>query len=375
MVNHAHLLFCLTVLTTNLCQGQNTPPSGRLYNPPMQVEDGWRVAKAADAGLSVDSLNVLLRLIESTPPQDFRSLTIARDGRLVVDAYFNSYNRTTLHDIRSATKSITALLTGIALDRGLIHSIHDPLFKLFEEGAGYIALDPGKIQITLEDALTMRSALDADANDVDSPGNEINWLDSERDWLEFNLSLPMTNGTPGENYVYNSTNAFLTGAMIEQAAGIPLHEFAEKHLFSPLGITDFYWSTGPGGYTAGMGNLYLTNRALAKIGQVVLDSGLWGKTRIVSAEWIDEMTRKHVDLPGPFMDTHGYGYLWYTGTKIVNGAPVNYVFASGNGGNVIYISPQLDLVVAMSSSAYGTPHGNFRSNVIFERILHAVQNW
>ena len=370
-MNRIILIGCI-VFCMHQSHAQTNSNPVREYSSPVKTNDGWEVANAGEQDISEDSLSALLSLIQSTPPQDFRSLTIARDGKLVLDAYFNSYNRNTLHDIRSATKSITALLTGIALEQKLIEDVDVPLFRLFSDGEAYLEEEPRKARITLRDALTMRSALDADAFDVNTPGNEANWLDGQENWLDFNLRLPMTEDEPGERYVYNSTNALLAGAVIEEVSGESLRSFAEMQLFGPLGIREYYWGVGPGGHTAGMGNLYLANRDFAKIGQLILDDGRWKGQRVLPKDWAGEVAKKRVELPMPFMDTHGYGYLWYIGTKIIAGKTINYVFASGNGGNVVYVVPEYHLVVAICSSAYSTQYGNFRSNNIFEFVLRAV---
>ena len=353
-------------------QAQTDGTSQRVYIPPQSVQDGWRTANAIDHGLSVDSLNVLFRLIEDTPPEDFRALSVARHGELIVDAYFNSYNRNSLHDIRSATKSITGLLVGIALEQGVLPGLDAPMPQLFPVQKITWDANSRKSSITLRNLLTMQSALDADAFDMNSPGNEANWLGENFDWLEYVINIPMRADEPGERYVYNSANAFLAGAAIEVSTGNTLESFARENLFQPLGISEFYWSHGPGGHTAGMGNLYLNNRDFLKFGQLILDDGAWDSHQVLPPDWALVATEKYAELPMPFFDTHGYGFLWYVGTKQIRGRQIDYTFASGNGGNVVYVVPQLDLVVALMSSGYGTGYGNNRSNNIFEFILRSV---
>ena len=363
-------IVCLICLVAHTCKAQNNAVN--LYTVPVQVNDGWETGRANAFRISEDSLDVLLNLIGSTPPQDFRALAITRHGKLVLDTYFNSYNRNTLHDIRSAAKSITALLVGIAVDQGLIADEKVSLYSLFKRSDSLIEQDRRKAAITLYDALTMQTGLDADAYNNNSPGNEANWLDSEDDWVDFVLRLPMTSEKPGTRHVYNSASALLAGAAVENASGLSLREFAGKHFFSPMMIPEFYWAVGPQNRTAGMGNLYLTNRAMAKIGQMVLDKGKWNGKQIVSARWIDALSEKHSSIPVPVFDTHSYGYMWYLGTKDIEGRDVDFIYASGNGGNVIYVVPQYNMVVTMLSSAYSTNYGSNRSNNIFEYILRAV---
>ena len=120
-----------------------------------------------------------------------KGIVIVRDGRLVSERYFNGDSVNTLHDIRSGTKSLTSLLIGIALQKGLIHSIDDSI-------APYLPGLPkdGREKITTKDLLTMRSGLDAYDDDTSSPGNE-NTLDASSDWIRTVYAAPMKL-TPGD---------------------------------------------------------------------------------------------------------------------------------------------------------------------------------
>ncbi len=129
------------------------------------------------------------------------------NGRLASERYFNGDSLDTLHDIRSATKSITSLLMGIAIQKGLVHSVNDSI-ALYLPGLS----KDGKEKTTIKDLLNMRSALDADDEDPSTPGNEDN-LDKSSDWIHTTYTEPM-NGIPGSKYNYCSINAFLTGAII-----------------------------------------------------------------------------------------------------------------------------------------------------------------
>ena len=366
---HYHSFFLLLLLITHPLLGQTGTVSTREYTVPTTFQDGWETADARQLGINIDSLQSLIRLIEDTPPSDLRGLAVSRNGKLIIDEYFNTYNRLTVHDIRSATKSITAMLAGIAI-RDNHFSTTTPLDQLFNQ---FTIPDRSKSNITLYHLLTMQSSLDADALDINTPGNEANWLTGEEDWLKTILSIPMRSDKPGTRYVYNSANAFLVGAAVEESYEMTLSAFAKKYLFTPLQIKEYYWALGPGSHTAGMGNLYLTNRDFLKLGQLVLDKGKWNEIQVIPNEWLRDMVKNHVELPNPFLDTHSYGYLWYVGTKNISGHAIDYSFASGNGGNVLYIVPSINLVVAIQSSAYGTGYGNFRSNVIFEKVLRMVE--
>ena len=311
-------------------------------------------------------LKALFRDLVSDPHKDIKGVVIIRHGKLISEAYFNGDTVNTLHDIRSATKSITATLMGIAIDRHLIQSVDDPI-------ATYLPGLPqdGKQNITIRDLLNMRSGLDADDEDPSTPGNE-DRLDESRDWMKTIYAMPMKT-QPGQKYIYCSINAFLTGAIIENASKIPLDVFAQQNLFDPLGIRNFKWRHVPVNRTTGQGNLQITARDEAEIGELILHNGQLGDRQIVNPGWVEKSIASQVPISAvdPYADF--YGYMWYSKAEPVGGHTVMVHFASGNGGNKIYVIPSLDMVVAITSSAYGHGYGQKRSQNILLRILAAAQ--
>lgn len=251
---------------------------------------------------------------------------------------------------------------GIAIDKGLIHDVQQPLAKLFRGG---------QPEVTLEHLLTMRSGLSADDDEPNSPGNEAR-MDDSKSWMDFALAVPQREA-PGTRYLYCSLNAFLAGAVVETASKKRLDAFAREHLFQPLGITNFQWRVGPDGHVAGQGNLRITLDAMTRIGQMCLDQGTVGSKQIVSRKWIERSLSSIVPIShsDPFADF--YGYMWYTKTHDASGKPVRVHFASGNGGNKIYVIPELKTVVAISSAAYGHRYAQRRSQQILKDVLNALR--
>lgn len=317
------------------------------------------------AGIQGDSLRSLINAIGMADPPDFRGIVVLKGEEILLEEYYSTYWRSTLHDIRSAGKSITGLLMGIAMDKGIVKNIDDPFLTYFPELQQEWPEGLGKV--TIENLLTMSSGMDADANDLNSKGNELYLLASE-DWIRFALDLPMV-FEPGTAYRYNSVAAMLVGAVIENASGMNLSDFAKEHLLTPLGIQEYYWWTGPKGRVAGMGNIYLSNLDFAKIGAMVANEGVWKGKQIISREWIKALSTKHLDISkqDPFAD--GYGYLWYISTS----GEHRYFFASGNGGNKLYVLPDLGLSVAILSSAYGRGYGHMRAENIFQLLLKSIK--
>ncbi len=315
------------------------------------------------------ALTSLVTELRADERRDLNGVFVSIDGATALEEYFNGEGPDTLHDMRSAGKSITSLLVGIAIDRGLIRGVDVPLTTLLPEPPA-----PDKARITLEDVLTMRSGLDADDEMPESAGNE-DKMDRAPDWLAFALRVPMKE-TPGRTYVYASVNAFLAGAVVERATGAPLDEFATKYLFEPLGITKTQWRRGPNNRTAGQGNLRMRLRDMARIGQMVLHAGAidagQGSRQVVSRAWIQRSLAGITSIAArdPYADA--YGYMWYLKPLTVGGRTVTVHFASGNGGNKIYIIPSHRMVVAITSSAYGRGYGQQRSQDILLRVLAAA---
>jgi CubicO group peptidase (beta-lactamase class C family) len=203
--------------------------------PLLPILAGVAVLAAAPTSRRIDApglpgIDSLFAALARDTTHDIKGVLVVRDDHVVAERYFNGDDSSTLHDIRSATKSITGLLTGIAIDQGLIVNVDVPLSSLL----------PLPLQRTdtlrLRDLLTMQSGLDSDDRDSLSAGNEVR-LDRSDDWLAFAAHVPMVH-RPGERYIYSSLNAYLLGAAVEHAAHEPLATFAERNLFAPLGSSD-----------------------------------------------------------------------------------------------------------------------------------------
>jgi CubicO group peptidase (beta-lactamase class C family) len=325
----------------------------------------WRPLPAEKSGIDSKAVDALYSDMEKEQHHDLNGIVIVRNGSLVSEHYFNGDSFDTLHDIRSATKSLTSLLMGIAIDKKLVHGVDDSI-------AMYLPGLPkdGKEKIKVKDLLNMRSGLDADDEDPSSPGNE-DRLDESSDWIRTVYAVPMKRA-PGEKYLYCSINAFLTGAIIENASKTPLDDFARTNLFGPLNIQSFRWRHVQVDRTTGQGNLEITARDAATLGQLMLNDGVVDGRRLVSHDWVVSSIASQVPIndSDPYSDF--YGYMWYTKAEPVGDHKVIVHFASGNGGNKIYIVPSLHMVVAITSSAYGTRWGQRRSQDILLKVLAAT---
>jgi len=314
--------------------------------------------------LASDPLTTALARWDQDEHPDLRAVVVMRDGRIVAERYYNGETAASLHDVRSAGKSVTALLAGIAIDQGALKNVDERVTAHWPEAAGSAVGD-----VRLDDLLTMRSGLDAFDEDPASPGNE-DKLDEAADPLAFVLAVPRATA-PGQVYRYNSLTSYVVGVELAKATGMSMADFARANLFTPLGISRWEWASDAAGYTKGQGNLSLTARDFATLGEMVRNKGLYNGRRIVSEAWLSEALAPRVPIADSDPYADHYGYFWYHKVHDINGQKVPVSFASGNGGNKIYVIPSRNMVVAITSSAYGRGYGQRRSEAILKALLAA----
>jgi CubicO group peptidase (beta-lactamase class C family) len=326
-----------------------------------QTEDGWQTATASSAGLSADRLKAMETAIRGGEFKKIGSILVARHGKLVYESYFDDSDATALRDTRSATKSLTDILVGIAIDKGLVSGVSAPILPFFPDKQPVQNPDPRKAKITIEDFLTMSSLLECDDWNDFSRGNEERMYVME-DWIQFTLDLPIKGFAPwakkpsespyGRSFSYCTAGATTLGGVLERAAKAPVTEFAKKNLFTPLGVQKVDWKFSSLGLALTGGGLGLQSRDLLKLGQLYLNGGAWNGLRIVSERWVKTSTQPHVRID----EQTEYGYLWWL--KSFKSGEKSYAafFMSGNGGNKVTVFPDLDMVVVLTSTNYNT-HG------------------
>jgi CubicO group peptidase (beta-lactamase class C family) len=290
-------------------------------------------------------------------------VAVVLDGDVVVERYGTgedwswgdplgvvAFGPDVLHDLRSVSKSVVSLLYGIALERGLVPPPDDPLLASFPEYPDLVS-DPRRSRLRIEHALTMSLGLEwnEDVPYTDETNSEIA-MEFAPDRYRFVLGRPVVE-EPGRRWTYCGGATALLGALIERGAGISLPEFARAVLFEPLGIERFAWLAGDDGVASPASGLRLTPRDLARIGRLMLDAGRWNGTPVVPEAWVRAATRPHLEID----DETAYGYQWYL-ARVPAGAlspePVPAVVAMGNGGQRLYVVPDLRLVVAITAGNY-----------------------
>src|ERR1700686_4233777 len=263
--------------------------------PSEPTNTDWRTAPSAEVGLSEARLRSLDSAIRSGEFNKIGSVLIARHGRLAYESYFDG-DAATLRDTRSATKSITDILVGIAIEEHKLSGVDAKVLALLPERARRIQnSDSRKTAITIEDFLTMSSPLECDDWNDASRGNEERMYLVE-DWAQFILDLPirgrMRSGeeveTPkyGRYFSYCTGGVFILSEVLGKTTALRTDKYAERKLFAPLGIARAIWVYSPLNVPQTGGGLRLSSVDLLKIAQLYLDGGKWGGRQIVNEEWV-----------------------------------------------------------------------------------------
>lgn len=344
---------------------------------PPAAEDGWAVGDAAAAGWNLDVLAAMERALADGLAPDTTSVLIARDGVLVYERYFGDSDRETLHDARSATKSVTALLVGAAIDRGRLAGVQARVYDLFRDRR-WQHPDPRKDAITVEDLLTMSSQWECDDDNAFSAGNEERMYLSA-DWVQFALDLPVKGYAPwmprpeqsphGRAFAYCTAGSFLLGALLERATGQPLEAFAAQALERPLDIVRSHWLHASEGTGMGGGGTRYRSRDLAKFGQLLIDRGRWRGRQVVPARWVDAMTTVQAQA----RDDADYGYQLWRFRFPVRGTERGVWAMSGNGGNYVFALAEERLVVVVTRRAYNQRQMHAQSQALLaDYVLKAL---
>lgn len=324
-----------------------------------------------EAGFIVDSLVALQTKIANTEHKDFTGLVVIKDHQLAIEWYYNTFWRNQILDIRSAGKSITSLLLGVAIQEGLIESLDQDVYSFFPKEK-YPAINEDYRKIKLRHLLDMSSGLDADTDDDGTPGHVAHWGAGD-EWVNYILNVPLID-EPGKKWVYADINPALIGAIIEERSGMSLRDFAYEKVFKPLGIKQFFWSTNASNQTVASGTLYISTLDLAKFGVLVANEGRWGEEQIVSADYIKTLIeRKVFDLTDYWDLTDSYGMFWYKKQRTIKGKTFDYLWASGRGGNQLIVIPEENMVIALTATAYGPNYGHGRAYAILTELLKAYQ--
>lgn len=346
-----------------LCCGQNIYS----YSQPKELEDGWKTNSLQSQNVDTTRIYQLFSQVKNGENK-MHSILLLKNGKIVIEEYFNDHSADKQHDLRSATKSIRSILLGIAIDKGFIDNVNDPISKYLKSPVPNKNLDERKDKITIKHLLTMSTGLDCNDWDKKSKGQE-DKIYRKKDWLQYTLDLPMVN-EPGTVSNYCSMGAVLIAEIISQASEMTVDEFAEQYLFNPLGITNVSWNHTSNKDVIPSGKrLYMTSRDMAKIGQLMLNNGKWNEKQIVSEKWTEESTTSETKITG--ID---YGYLWWNIPFKTKEKMVVAKVATGNGGQYIMVLPDLDIVAVFTGGAYNSKEDKLPFAIMNDVFLPTFTN-
>lgn len=366
-------------------------PQPYVYSMPKATDDGWQVASAASVGFDEKALALAVQKIVDIDPASRRawlihSMAVARHGKLVLDEYFYGHDMDRPHDTRSAGKTFSAIMLGGIMLQGAKISPQTKVYELLAGMGPFAHPDPRKAKITLGHLMTHSAGMACDDNDENSPYSEdkMQTQTAQPNWWKFSLDIPMAYD-PGQHYAYCSGNINLVGAALTTASNTWLPELFDRTVAEPLQFGKWHWNLMPTneGYLGG--GSYVRTRDLLKIGQAYHSGGVWNGRRIATAAWAKESMSAHMrispattgrsgeDFANVYWETDE-GYAWHiinvkSGDKLIPA-----IHANGNGGQLLLIVPQFDLVVAFTAGNYGQGVWNReRDDITGDLIIKAIR--
>lgn len=276
------------------------------------------------------------------------------------------WKRSQLHTMQSVSKSVTSALVGIAIRRAELPGVEAPLMPYFS--AFRVKADPRRDRMTLRDVLTMTTGIqwDESSSSYTNAANDCAEMEASPDWIQYVLDRPMAD-EPGRRFEYNSGATQLLSYLILKATGRQADDYANEHLFAPLGI-EYRWKRTPKGLADTEGGLYLRPRDLAKLGLLYLRDGTWEGRRLLPEGWVKDSTAWRVSAGRE----RGYGYKWWVLSRKGAGAYFAYA-ALGYGGQRLIVVPELDLIAVFTGwNLYDKPELDPR--FALDRVLGAVRD-
>lgn len=326
-------------------------------------------------------LDSMTTAVAGSDYSNIHSILISKQGKPVYGGYFNGWNKDSLHDSRSAFKSVTSILVGIAIDKGLIKDVHQKVYSFFPEYTNFSGNNAWKKDMTIEHLLRMQSGFDCEEFN-DGKDCETDMM-ATKDWVRFSLNLPMKH-KPGTVWAYTSCDPMILSGIISRAANMSVMDFAKKYLFGPMGIKHYRWTVDPAGYGMTAGSFYILSSDMLKIGEMTLQHGVWNGNRIVSASWLEQSTATPVPIPDFSFTKFSrsavaipqpayYGYYWYREEIRTNAFREEVIFASGNGGQYIMLIERLGLVVVFTQGNYQSWKAKKAFDLLTRFILPAFE--
>ncbi len=334
---------------------------------PILPGSGWPISNDLYNREKIRDLN---RKVAQKDFKDITSLIVIKDGKLLIEEYFNGADRTMLHNTRSVGKTFTSALMGMAIRDGYIKDVAQTLGNFYNLKS-FANFSPKKSGVTLKNLMTMSSAFAGSDQDENSPGNEEKMYPTSN-WVKFALDLPLDEAKEnGKQWDYFTAGVVLLGDILDKSVPGGLEGYADQELFKPLGITRYEWQYTPQKVVNTAGGLQMASLDYAKFGQLYKNGGLWNGKRVLPEHWVLESFTKNLAIP---VGENGfYGLLFWNTTYKVNGHPCETFYCTGNGGNKIFVFTDLPLVVVITATAYNKPYAHPQVDKMMEKyVLPAI---
>jgi CubicO group peptidase (beta-lactamase class C family) len=294
---------------------------------------------------------------------DIRSLVIVKDGKIAFERYSGGLTRDKNYELYSVTKALVGILAGDLIGEGKISldsSVKDVVGAYRPDLKDAVA---DKDKVKLRNVLTMTTGLHYDFNPPDDP---IYYTAPDR------LKLAATTTPllePGKVFQYMDVNPILATAMLSQAAGEKLQDYAEEKVFKPLGMKHYVWGRADEkGLVSGGWGLRLRPIDMARLGILALQGGQWEGKQLVPADWIKQMTLGQ--------GTHFFGYYWWVNNILeggMDGDDQPEFDAGGFKGQNIVVLPKYNAVVTMTSIM--SPAGGLRDAQHLQTLRYMVNEY
>ncbi|MEM8826378.1 MAG: serine hydrolase, partial [Pseudomonadota bacterium] len=373
MLNHPSLERDISMTRATADEAERYRPrsgdaSAAQYRAPSDLDDGWTVASAEDFGFDRTALDEMVSELATADPRASRpqllhALLVAHKGRLVVEEYFHGHDAETPHDTRSLAKVFGSVMVGAMREDGIeidadMHPVADVLAR-----AGVPLDDPRKADISLAHLMSYSSGLDCSEDDTSAGSEDRMWTQGEEtDFWLFSARLPQLHD-PGTRYAYCSGSANLVGAALNAASGERVPDLFDRLIADPLDFGPYHWNLAPNGAGYLGGGVYARPRDLLKIGAMYAAGGVWNGKRIIGEDWITRSTTGAMPItpattglsPEDFANNYSGGdqaYIWGVGEVNVGDRSYRSYQASGNGGQILVVVPELEIAAVLMGGNY-----------------------
>ena len=335
----------------------------------------------AQQGVDEGLLQRFYHKITTLPEVDIHHMMVLRHGKVIGELHAAPYRATDLHTLYSASKTVTALAVGLAVDDGLL-SVDDKVSKHLRDKM------PPKLSPAL-DSLTVRNLLMM----ASGRKEDLSIFEGNSDWLTAWFSGDFKD--VGQHFNYDSMCTHALATIVSRVTGKSLLQYVRERIFEPMHITQTDWELAPDSVEAAGWGLRLHAESEAKLGLLLLHGGEWNGQQLVSKQWVEQMAQRLISTQSPrpklpflqriksfFQGLWHTIRSWFTGyntddyflgygfqTKAIQHPRAESFFAAGYGGQLIYVVPKLDLVIVINGRAgsYGD-----ELNTIYYRLIEPM---